>query len=84
MTRLLLWEEYRQAHPEGYGYSQFCELFRHWCGKLSISMRQVHKAGEKTFIDYSGLKVDITDPQSGNLSRGDLCGGAGRQRLHLC
>lgn len=65
VTRLLLWEEYRQAHPEGYGYSQFCELFRHWCGKLSISMRQVHKAGEKTFLDYSGLKVDITDPQSG-------------------
>src|ERR1700710_1041151 len=25
---MVLWEEYRDAHPEGYGYSRFCDLYR--------------------------------------------------------
>jgi len=65
VTRLLLWEEYREAHPDGYGYTQFCELYNRWRKTLSISMRQVHKAGEKMFVDYSGLTMEIIDPQSG-------------------
>jgi transposase len=65
VTRLLLWEEYREAHPDGYGYTQFCELYNRWRKTLSISMRQVHKAGEKMFVDYSGLTMEIIDPESG-------------------
>ena len=41
VTLRLLWEEHRAAHPEGYGYSRFCELFRAWEGRLSPTMRQV-------------------------------------------
>jgi transposase len=51
-----LWEEYRAAHPEGYGYSRFCELFRAWEGRLSTTMRQSHVAGEKLFVDYAGTR----------------------------
>ncbi len=40
VTLQLLWEEYRAAHPDGYGYSRFCELYRAWEGRLSPTMRQ--------------------------------------------
>jgi transposase len=56
VTLHLLWEEYRGVHPQGYGYSQFCELYRRWAAKLKPSMRQQHRAGEKTFIDFSGKR----------------------------
>ncbi len=46
VTLSLLWEEYRAAHPEGYGYSRFCDLYRAWRGKLTLTMRQAHVAGE--------------------------------------
>jgi transposase len=61
VTLYLLWEEYRQAHPQGYGYSRFCERYRTWRGTLNLSMRQDHKAGEKMFVDYCGVTVPVTD-----------------------
>ena len=65
VTLHLLWEEYREAHPEGYAYSQFCEICRRWAQKLKPSMRQVHRAGEKAFIDFSGKRPQLTDPHTG-------------------
>ena len=52
VTLHLLWEESRAVHPDGYGYSQFCAIYRRWAQTLRPSMRHVHRAGEKTFIDY--------------------------------
>jgi len=46
LTRQLVWEEYRQAHPEGYGYSRFCELYQRWRSKQDVVLRQEHPAGE--------------------------------------
>jgi len=60
VTRQLLWEEYRIRHPEGYSYSRFCELYQAWAGKLDVSMRQSHKAGEKLFVDYSGQTMSVS------------------------
>jgi transposase len=68
----ILHEEYRQVHPEGYGYSRFCELFRSFEKKLSPVMRQRHPAGEKLFVDYSGKKVDIIDPKTGEIHAAEL------------
>ncbi len=53
LTLTQLWLEYKEAHPDGYQYSQFCDLYRRWRGKLDYVMRQEHRAGEKVFIDYS-------------------------------
>jgi transposase len=62
VTLQLLWEEYRAAHGEhAYRYSQFCEHYRLYRGRLARSMRQVHLAGEKLFIDYSGDTVEVID-----------------------
>jgi len=72
MTRQLLWEEYRQAYPDGYGYTQFCQLYKNWSKSLTVSMRQIHKAGEKMFVDYSGLKWKVTDPKTGIVEEVDI------------
>jgi len=68
VTLLLLWEEYKGAHPEGYQYSRFCDLYREWAGRLPVWMRQSHKAGEKLFVDYAGQSVAVVNPKTGELS----------------
>jgi transposase len=56
VTMMILWEEYREVHPEGYGYSRFCDLLRGFEPRLTPVMRQHHEAGEKAFVDYSGKR----------------------------
>lgn len=65
VTLQLLWEEYAEVHPDGYRRSQYCEIYRRWARKLKPSMRQVHRAGEKTFIDFSGKQPHIVDRKTG-------------------
>ena len=72
ITRQLLWEEYKEQLPEGMGYTQFCYHLSEWQKKLNVSMRQIHKAGEKLFVDYSGLKGEITDRMSGKKTLVDI------------
>jgi len=67
VTLDLLWQEYKAEHPEGYRYSGFCEHYRRWVGRLSVSMRQTHAAGEKLFIDYAGQTVPVVDPLTGEI-----------------
>src|SRR5271163_2303079 len=67
VTLQLVWEEYRAAHPDGYGRSWFCELYRAWEGRLSPTMRQAHVAGEKLFVDYAGTTIDIFDATTGEV-----------------
>ncbi len=61
VTLQLLWLEYRAAHPSGYAYSHFCERYRRWASTLKPSMRQVHRAGEKMFVDFSGKRPSLVD-----------------------
>lgn len=73
VTLALLWDEYKQLHPEdGYQYSRFCDLYREWCGKLDLSMRQAHRAGEKLFVDYSGQTVPVVDPSTGEVREAEI------------
>jgi transposase len=72
ITRQLLWEEYKEQYPEGMGYTQFCFHLSEWQKNLNVSMRQIHKAGEKLFVDYSGLKGEITDRMSGKKTMVDI------------
>jgi len=64
LTLDLLWREYKEQHPDGYQYSQFCERYRRWRGKLDYCMRQDHRGGEKLFVDY-GEGLSLVDPKSG-------------------
>ncbi len=65
LTQQLLWEEYRQANPDGYRYSRFCELFKRWRRRQDLVLRQEHKAGEKLFVDWAGTTIPIHDPRGG-------------------
>lgn len=76
VTLQLLWVEYLDAHPGGYRYSQFCELYRRFARTLNPTMRQVHKAGEKAFVDFSGKRPEIVDPTTGEVTPVELFVGA--------
>src|SRR3977135_3579881 len=67
VTLQLVWEEYRATHPDGYGRSWFCELYRAWEGRLSPTSGQPHVAGEKLFVDYAGTTIDIVDAATGEV-----------------
>ena len=63
----MLWFEYREAHPDGYQYSRFCDRYREWRGRLDVVLRQVYRAGEKAFVDYAGSTAEVTDRRSGEV-----------------
>lgn len=72
VTLLLLWEEYKATHPEGYHYSWFCQQYQSWRGKLEVVMRQSHRAGEVLFVDYAGQTIPIVDRATGELRQAQL------------
>jgi len=72
VTLQLLWGEHRAAHPDGHGYSRFCELYRAWEGRLSPTMRQTHVAGERLFVDYAGTTMEVIDGASGEVLKAQL------------
>jgi transposase len=72
VTLRLLHEEYLQQHPDGYGYTKFVEYYRAWADKQRLVMRQVHKAGEKCFVDYAGKKPSYVNPQTGERVEAEL------------
>jgi transposase len=67
VTRALVWEEYRAAHPLGFGYAWFCEHYEAWKGRVRPTMRQTHLGGEKVFVDFAGDTVDVIDPATGEV-----------------
>ena len=59
VTLQLLWNEYRAERTEGLGYSRYCEIYREWTNQLETCMRQAYKAGEKLFVDYTGMTLPV-------------------------
>ncbi len=72
VTRFLLWQEYKSSNPAGLGYTQFCDRYLQWRGRQDPVMRQVHKAGEKLFVDYAGHTVPITDRRTGEVRMAEV------------
>jgi transposase len=72
LTLQLLWEEYREANPDGYRYSRYCELYQRWRTKLDVVLRQEHKAGEKMFVDWAGATIPLYDRQTGQVWQASL------------
>lgn len=67
VTLQRLWEEYRTAHPDGYGYSQFCFHFKYWRSGSELTMHMSHKVGEKMFVDFTGKRLSIVNRQTGEI-----------------
>ncbi len=72
VTLSLLWEEYRQREPEGYGYSRYCDLYREWRKQLEVSLRQDYRGGEKLFVDYAGETVAVKDRSTGEIQEAQI------------
>ena len=73
VTLSILWEEYIATHPGGYRYSRFCDLYRSWEGRLSLTMRQTYAGGEKLFVDYAGDGVPVlVDQLTGELRQAQI------------
>src|SRR5271170_1884797 len=72
VTLALLWEEYRAATTDGFGYSWFCDLYREWTGRLKPTLRQVHIAGERLFVDFAGHTMEVIDPATGEIQRAEI------------
>jgi len=67
VTLMLLWEEYCDASSDSFSYSWFCERYKEWAGRLKPTLRQVHVAGEKLFVDYSGHTMEVVDGLTGEV-----------------
>jgi transposase len=73
VTKHLLWEEYTQQYPNrSYSYPQYCFLYQDWVKKQKRSMRQIHKAGDKLFVDYAGQTVSIIDGATGEIRQAQI------------
>ena len=67
VTLELLHLEYLEQHPEGLRYTAFCDVYLRWRATAAVTMRQVHRAGEKCFVDYSGVLASYVDPRKGEV-----------------
>jgi transposase len=72
VTRLLLWQEYKACHPDGWQYSVFCDRYRRWLSTAEPVLRRHHAPGDKLFVDYAGQTVPITDRYSGELREAQI------------
>lgn len=73
VTLSLLWQEYKEKHQEdGLQYSRYCDLYREWKRQLDVCMRQEHRAGERVYVDYSGLTVEVVDRDTGEVRNAEV------------
>jgi transposase len=72
MTLQLIWEEYAEAGKTELSYSHFAHQYRAWKKCQPKSMRQVHIAGERTFIDYCGPTVNVIDTETGEVRKAHI------------
>ena len=72
VTLFLLWEEYKAQHPDGFQYSWFCQHYRAFAGKVDLVMRQQHRAGQTTFVDYAGQTMGVVDRRSGEVRQAQI------------
>ena len=72
VTLQLLWEEYAKDNPLAFKYTSFCVKYREWAMGLKCSMRQIHIAGEKLFVDYAGQTVPLIDAVTGEITKAQI------------
>ena len=67
VTREILWNEYRELHPDGYQKTQFNEYYNRWNKRVNPVMRIDHKAGENLYIDFAGKKLQVVCAETGEI-----------------
>src|SRR5207244_99934 len=64
--------EYHEGNPKAFRYSRYCELYHEWRKASEPRMRQVHKAGEKLFVDYAGPTSRVVDRTTGEIREAQI------------
>lgn len=72
VTLELLWQEYKDRYPDGYGYSQYCHHYYQWKKSQDVSMHIEHKAGDKLYVDYAGKQIPVVDPHTGEIENQEV------------
>lgn len=72
VTLFLLWQEYKETYPDGYEYSWFCRSYKEWAGKIDVTMRFNHRAGEKLFVDYAGHTIPVIEKRTGEIREAQI------------
>jgi transposase len=72
VTLLLLWQEYREAHPDGFGYTWFCDKFGAHEKRANPAYRHRHSAGAEMQTDYAGQTIPLIDPDTGEVHAAQL------------
>jgi len=67
VTLYLLWEEYQQRTEDGFSYSRFCHHYKMWKRRQDPDMHMEHKAGDITYMDFTGKKMQIVNPDTGEI-----------------
>ena len=67
-----LWQEYRDEHPDGFGYSQFCYHFQVWRNASELTMHIDHKVGDKSFVDFAGKRLEIVNRNTGEITDAEV------------
>lgn len=68
-TLYSLWQEYLKKHPDGFKHTQFNKYYRQWSARTNSTMHIEHKAGDKMYVDYTGEKLQIVDPDTGEVHK---------------
>lgn len=69
VTRKLLWEEYKETNPDGYGYTQFCEHFSKYQVRNKAVMYFSHQPGEYLQVDLAGKQLSYVDKETAEIIR---------------
>jgi transposase len=74
VTLFLLWSEFIALNQENecISYSRFCKYYNQYLGNKKITMRQSHQPGEKTFIDFAGTTIPITNRDTGEVTKAQI------------
>lgn len=72
VTLRLLWLEWRETHPDGWGYTQFCWHYKEWLDCQDVVMRLSYRAGERMFVDFSGDTMEIVDQETGEITKAEV------------
>ncbi|MBF0595849.1 MAG: IS21 family transposase, partial [Candidatus Omnitrophica bacterium] len=72
VTLTLLWQEYKEVHPDGYQLTKFRQFYRKFAKKIRLSLRQVYKFGSTMFVDYAGHTIPIYDRVTGAVSQAQI------------
>jgi transposase len=65
VTKMLLWEEYKEVHSDGYSRSQFNFHLAQSFKAQNPSMVLEHVPADKLFIDFAGKKLSYIDRETG-------------------